>query len=214
MGAREQSPQQLRGDQAITSPAGSQQLPARVPRLPLVGRRVRLRAVSTADYDFLFDLATDDRVAMRWRYRSTPPRPDEFVRDLWQGVLAQFLVVHAETGERLGLVTAYNANARDGHCYIAVLFRPDASVWPVEGIVLFVNYLFAEFEFVKIYADVIEYNLPQLHSVVGRWMEREGVLRGHERHGGERWDVHVLALYRERFLRDADRLLRRIVPSS
>jgi hypothetical protein len=178
--------------------------------VPMRGRRVRLRAVAASDYEFLFQLSVDERTAPHWRYRGVPPRPEDFVRDLWQSVLVQFVVERLETRERLGLVTAYDANARDGHCHLAAVFRPDTRVWPLEGVFLFVNYLFAEFEFRKLYGEVIEYNLPAFESAVGRWLETEGVLRGHELHGGRRWDVHIVSLWRDRFEKDRERLLARI----
>jgi RimJ/RimL family protein N-acetyltransferase len=177
----------------------------------LAGRRVHLRAVAATDYDFLYQLAVDERTAPHWRYRGPPPRPEAFVADLWGGVLTQFLVERKDGSERLGLVTAYDAVPRDGHCHIAALFRPDTRVWPLEGMFLFVNYLFAEFGFRKLYGEVIEYNLDAFASAIGRWLEPEGVLRGHELHGGRYWDVHLLALWRERFEQDRERLLARIM---
>jgi RimJ/RimL family protein N-acetyltransferase len=177
------------------------------PRIPLSGRRVRLRPVVASDYDFLFFLAADERTAPHWRYRGLPPRFEEFVHDLWQGVLVQFVVEHVDTNERLGLVVAYQGNLRDGHCHIGVLFRADIRVVPVEGLLLFVNFLFQEFGFEKLYAHVIEYNLGALGSVLGRWMEREGVLVGHEFHAGQRWDVHILSVWRDRFEQNAGRLI-------
>jgi RimJ/RimL family protein N-acetyltransferase len=77
-------------------------------------------------------------------------------------------------------------------------------------LLLFVNFLFEEFGFIKIYSDVIDYNLDAFRSVVGRWMEHEGVLRDHERHRGRRWDLHILSLWRDRFERDRERLLDRV----
>lgn len=200
----------MRDDEPVTA-TNIVRPPARVPpHLPLRGRHVRLRGVVPSDYEFLYDLATNDATAKSWRYRSAPPRPEEFANDLWRSVVAQYVVEHLESGERLGLVTAYDANPRDRHCYIGVLFRPDARVWPIEGVVLFLNYLFEEFAFEKLYANVIEYNLPALSSIVGRWMDCEGILRGHEWHAGQRWDVHILAMWRERFERDRGRLLHTI----
>ncbi len=181
-----------------------------VPRVPLSGRRVRLRAVVASDYDFLFVLAADERTGPHWRYRGLPPRPEEFVRDLWQGVLVQFLVERIDTNERVGLVVAYEANLRDGYCHLGALFRAEMRVWPLEAMLLFVNFLFEEFGFIKLYSHVIDYNLDTFRSVVGRWMECEGVLRDHERHGGRRCDLHILALWRDRFERDRERLLMRV----
>jgi RimJ/RimL family protein N-acetyltransferase len=189
-----------------TGPAG----PSVAPSVPLTGRRVRLRAVLTSDYDFLFQLAIDERTAPHWRYRGAPPRPEAFVGELWDGVLTQFIVERKDRSERLGLVTAYDARARDGHCHIATLFRPDTRVWPLEAVFLFVNYLFAEFGFRKLYGEVIDYNLDPFASTIGRWLEHEGVLKGHELHAGQYWDVHVVALWRERFELDRERMLARI----
>jgi RimJ/RimL family protein N-acetyltransferase len=187
-------------------PAG----PSIAPSVPLSGRRVRLRAVLASDYEFLFQLAVDERTAPHWRYRGAPPRPEAFIGELWNGVLTQFIVERKDRNERLGLVTAYDAVARDGHCHIAALFRPDTRIWPLEGVFLFVNYLFAEFGFRKLYGEVIDYNLDTFASSVGRWLEHEGVLRGHELHAGQYWDVHIVALWRERFEQDRERLLARI----
>jgi len=190
----------------IARPAG----PTVAPAVPLAGRRVRLRAVAASDYEFLFQLAVDERTAPHWRYRGAPPRPEAFVGELWDSVLTQFIVERKDRSERLGLVTAYNARARDGHCHVAALFRPDTRVWPLEAVFLFVNYLFEEFGFRKLYGEVIDYNLDAFASSVGRWLEPEGVLRRHELHAGVYWDVHILALWRERFDRDRERLLRRV----
>ncbi|MDZ4826013.1 MAG: GNAT family protein [Actinomycetota bacterium] len=181
-----------------------------VPHVPLCGRRVRLRALAPSDYDFCYQLAVDERTAPHWRYRGAPPRPEDFVRELWQSVLVQFIVERRDGSERLGLVTAYDANTRDGHCHIAAIFRPDTRMWPLEGVFLFVNYLFAEYDFRKLYGEVIEYNLPAFASTVGRWLDSEGVRREHEYHSGRYWDVHLLALWRDRFELDRERMLRRI----
>jgi RimJ/RimL family protein N-acetyltransferase len=187
-------------------PAG----PSVAPSVPLAGRRVRLRAVLASDYEFLFQLAVDERTAPHWRYRGAPPRPEAFIGELWDGVLTQFIVERKDRSERLGLVTAYDARARDGHCHIATLFRPDTRIWPLEAVFLFVNFLFAEFGFRKLYGEVIDYNLDAFASTIGRWIEHEGLLRGHELHAGQYWDVHIVALWKERFDRDRDRLLARI----
>ena len=77
------------------------------PSVPMTGRRVRLRAVLASDYEFLFQLAVDERTAPHWRYRGAPPRPEAFIGELWDGVLTQFIVERKDQRERLGLVTAY-----------------------------------------------------------------------------------------------------------
>ena len=88
--------------------------------------RVRLRTVTPRDYDYLYQLALDPASSFRWRYRGATPSPDEFHRNLWQGVLAQFLVQEASTNRHLGHVAAFDASHRDGWVHVAALADPAA----------------------------------------------------------------------------------------
>src|SRR5262249_49646307 len=74
----------------------------------LDGKYIRLRAVNQGDYAYLVDLQTVPENMIRWRFRGTTPSPEQIVQSLWQGVLAQFLILRVGTDEPVGLVVCYN----------------------------------------------------------------------------------------------------------
>lgn len=78
-------------------------------------RRVRLRPVEPRDIDFLYAAVVDPRNAFRWRYGGGTPSPASFERDLYEGVLVQFLVEGVANDEPLGLVVCYRADTLDGY---------------------------------------------------------------------------------------------------
>ena len=43
--------------------------------------------------DALYRLSTDPAINFRWRFRGAYPTPENFEAALWQGVVAQFIVV-------------------------------------------------------------------------------------------------------------------------
>jgi hypothetical protein len=75
------------------------------------------------------------------------------------------------------------------------------------GVALFLDYVFTCWNFEKLYLEVTEYNLAQFRSGMGRFFDVEARLRGHVWYAGRRWDQLTLALYRERWQRQAGRIL-------
>lgn len=179
---------------------------------PLVGRRVRLRPVQPSDYEYLYALATDDEVSHRWRFRGTTPSPDAFVQLLWQHSVVQFVVEHKESGRRIGHLSAFNADDRNGWCHIGVVIDPALSRtgWALESIALFLNHLFVTFGFRKLYGEVLEPAFADLASGAGRWFRVEGRLERHEFFAGRYWDLVVLALYREDWEREGVPLVEKL----
>jgi RimJ/RimL family protein N-acetyltransferase len=164
----------------------------------LEGRHVRLKPVDARDYPFLVALQTNPENLIRWRYRGTTPSPEQIVQTLWQGVLAQFLVVRADTNEPVGLVVGYNPEFRHGYIYLAMIVTPkcERTGWAFEADALFITYLFETFAFEKIYLEVIEFNYRKLASGAGTLFRVEGCLIDHEYHLGRRWHLYTLAIYR------------------
>lgn len=185
------------------------------PAVPLAGPRTSLRVVEPRDYPWIRDLTSRGTNLVQWRDRGQTTRPEQFVENLWAGVVAQFVVERRSTGEPLGVVTCFGVDQRNRHAHLAVLFDPDAASgrgWRAEALVLFVNYVFEVFDLRKLYAEVLEFNLPEIASAVGRYVAEEGVLVDHEYLGGRYWDMHLLAIHRDGFLAHRDRLLRRLAP--
>ena len=177
----------------LPSPRGAEAVPV------LSGKHVRLRAVGQADYPFLVDLQTAPENLIRWRYRGITLSPEQIIQSLWQGVLAQFLIVRADTGEPVGLVVCYNPEFRHGYAYLAMIIAPkyEMSGWTLEANAIFLTYLFETFGFRKIYLEVIEFNYQRLASGAGSLFHVEACLKDHEYHLGHRWHVYTLAIYRD-----------------
>jgi RimJ/RimL family protein N-acetyltransferase len=164
---------------------------------------VRLRVIRDSDVPALYQSATDPRWSHRWRYRGATPSIQDFVDQLGQGVLAQFIVERKEDGSPAGLVTSYNARLDIGSCYIAFarISKSPTAGGPdmLEGGFLFVNFLFRNWPLRKLYAEVPGWNWPQFQSGSGHFFEVEGTLRDHEYFDGRYWDQYIVGLHRERW---------------
>ena len=164
----------------------------------LAGAIVSLRAIGPADYERLRSLELSSSLLWRWRHGGHTPSPEAWTASLWNGALAQFLVVDNRTGEWVGLVNAYDADQRNQHAYIAAAkFAPsDRSARVLQGAMLFVDYVFSTWSFRKLYFEAPAFNLDQFRSAVGWLLVEEGRLRDHICLDGRLWDLLVLALYR------------------
>jgi RimJ/RimL family protein N-acetyltransferase len=176
----------------------------------LEGKHVRLRAIRQSDYPFLIELQSGPENMIRWRYRGTTPSPEHMVQSLWQGVLAQFLIVRADNGEPVGLVAAYDAEFRHSYAWIAMIVTPrcERAGWTFEAYGLFTTYLFETFGFRKVYLEVIEFNFATIASGTGRLFHVEGCLVDHEFHLGRRWNLYTVAIYADEWTD----LLKRLAP--
>lgn len=164
--------------------------------------RVRLRAIAPRDYPFLYHLATAEEVAYRWRYRGATPSPEEFQQQLWRNVLAQFVVegVGPQGGWRpIGHVAAFDPSHRDRWVHLAGIASADVlgTGLLAEAACVLVDYLFTHWAFEKIYLSIVEYNLPQFASGMGRGMRQEGRLRRHCFYDGRFWDMVLCSIFRE-----------------
>jgi RimJ/RimL family protein N-acetyltransferase/acyl carrier protein len=163
---------------------------------------------TAGDTDYLLRLHTIGEHLVRYRLRGQTPSPESFHRLLWEGVVAQF-ILRSDSGAPVGLVSCFGADFRNRHAHIGVLGDP---AWHGSGVLIagawrFVGYLFAEFDFRKLYAEVLEANFAAMRTGVGRLFEIEGRLTHHEYLGGGYQDVLVLALDRERWRAQHERLV-------
>jgi RimJ/RimL family protein N-acetyltransferase len=165
---------------------------------PLEGRHVSLRPITPEDYPWLQNAELSSELAMRWRFRGATPGPEQWAQAIWTGSLAQFLVVERRTGDPAGLVAVYRANFQHAHAALgAARFASAKSPVMILGIALFLRYVFACWNFRKLYLELPEYNYSQFASGLGRIFEVEGVLREHNYFDGQLWDEMLLAIYRD-----------------
>ncbi len=69
--------------------------------------------------------------------------------------------------------------------------------WPLEGVTVFLSYLFDVLPLRKVYADVLEFNVRSIDRVLRDYASEEGRLRAHEFHMGRYWDLITFAVYRD-----------------
>jgi RimJ/RimL family protein N-acetyltransferase len=168
----------------------------------LMGRHVSLRPISPDDHDWLYRQATDPVVGPRWRLHGMVPSFDAFHQILHSGAEATFLMIGNRAGERLGMTQLLAYNERHGFAYLSAFFAENARrhAWPIEGFALFLRYVFAAFGLRKLYLESLAPEVEQFRSMVGSLFVEEGLLRGHEHVFGTYYDLHILALYRDRWV--------------
>ncbi|MCU0309760.1 MAG: GNAT family N-acetyltransferase [Acidimicrobiales bacterium] len=118
-------------------------------------------------------------------------------------MLCNFLVVRNGSGQVIGIVAAYQADFRNGHAYIAQYIFPDfhGVAWPLESMVIFIDYLFLVFPFRKLYGATIQNSANRFETAFGEvWIE-EGRLTEHEYVNGAYVDLITVSVTRERWAR-------------
>jgi RimJ/RimL family protein N-acetyltransferase len=180
------------GAAAVGNAAGSIVVP------DLVSRRCELRPVQLSDIELIAGWETGGENLVRWRLHGSTPSPDGVRSEIWNGVLAQFVVVSRRSGSPAGLVSLYNPSFVHGHAYVGALQSPDfgRSALTLEGLMLLVDHAFRCWTFRKLYAEVLSFNLAQFASGIGRVFTVEGTKREHFFYDGAYWDEHLLALTR------------------
>jgi len=170
---------------------------------PLRGRRFCLIPLAPRHLPLLYELSVIDQSSFRWRFRGRVPPMEAFVEALHSGVLCQFAIVPTSRPDDFaGLVVAYSYHPQGQYCYLAVLANPAAGAGVLEGVALFLRYLFRFWPLRKIYLEVPEFNLPQYQSAVtAGLLKQEGCLVGHDYFAGRHWDLFIYAIYRSEALR-------------
>lgn len=180
-------------------------------RFPTIeGNHVTLRPIAGRDLKPLYDFETRGVYASQWRLRGSVPTFEEWKASTLPGPFVQFLV-DTPDGETMGHVLAYGA--KHGSCAMACTrFREldgslgDALLMPA-AIGLFIQELFQEPSFHKIYMEVPEFNVGQITAGIDRYLEEEAHLKRHVFHEGRWWDEFTYALYRERWFEPANQRL-------
>lgn len=166
----------------------------------LRGRRVSLRPVLARDYEALLLHEVSDPLSVRWRLRGRTPAPEGYSQTLWAGVLTQFLVVANRDGRPVGLVTLYNVDLQNAHGYIAVVaLDRSRSLAVVEGLLIFIEYVFAAWPLRKLCAESPEFNYATFSSGAGDIFVEEGRQREQVYYRGGYWDLILIAIFRSRW---------------
>lgn len=171
-----------------------------------VGRHVTIRPIHPNDYTPLYDMALFTDAGSRWRLHSELPTQDRFLQILFENARVTFAIERNTDRALLGMVQLWMHDPMNRNGHITSFLAPAARGrgWPIEGIVLFVDFVFAAFDLHKLYFESLEDEYLQYGSIVGPILREEGVLRDHTRVFGRWVDYHILALYED----DVPRLTR------
>ena len=138
-----------------------------------------------------------------YRFRGLGPgSPERAVRAVLGDplVLEQYLLAD-DAGRMLGLVQALTADFRHGTCQLGVVLSTAAqrTGWPLKGAVLFIERIFHQYAFRKLYLEVNEFNQAPLARGLDRMFTREGTLLEYEWLEGAYRDVTFWSITREQF---------------
>jgi len=181
----------------------------------LATKRVILRSATPDDYETLHRMELDPAIANRWRHQGRTPSPQQYVQSFWGAVLIQAVVQRRTDQESVGLVTAYDANLRSGHAYVAVLSAADAirTGAALEGLAMLVTHLFVEWPFHKLYAETFTGAATQFTGALGRACTLEGRMKEDRMIDGQYQDRLILAFEKESWMNQfGNRVLDRLQP--
>lgn len=164
-----------------------------------------LRPISKADYDFIYDCQTDLRNLHLWWEEKDLLTYEAFVDD-FQKKLRRFIhtfCIAEYKGTPIGFIYNYNTNFVDQYTYICVYLKPEATAQGLGKIVAyqFGQFLYKQYGFRKVYAEIKGYNEPSLKIVKRNGFEEEGRLKNHCWFDGRFWDMYIYALYLEKVFR-------------
>lgn len=161
----------------------------------------RLRPIRTDDLPELYASALDPRWSFRWRFRGATPSFQDFSSALWAGTLSQFIVERRLDDRAVGVVSCYNARPDAGVAYVGFTRIVPSSSSPssemLEGGYLFLSFLFRNWSFRKLYAEVPGFTWDQFAAGQNSFFHVEGTLLNHDYFDGRFWDHRIVAIYRE-----------------
>ena len=161
-----------------------------------------LAPIQPTDHQFLYWLANSEEISYRWRFRGVVIPFEVFVQQLHANVFAQFIVRSRSENEPIGHVVAYAADLRNEHVFIGNISAPSliGSRLGTEAQIVFIDYLFALWNFRKIYVEVPEFTYTQIQKWIGDDLFTvEGRLGEHTFYKDRFWDQYMLAVYRTKW---------------
>jgi RimJ/RimL family protein N-acetyltransferase len=172
------------------------------------GRHTRVRPVAPDDYEWLFKVALHTPAGSRWRLHGAIPTYEQFMATMLAGAKATCVIEDA-AGDLLGMVQLWHHDELSRHAQLTAFLSPDAEGrgWPLEGVLLFVDYAFAAYDLRKLYVEALEPELESYRSLVGTVLREEGRLRDHQYLFGRYVDGYLLAMYRPDFAAFFDRVV-------
>lgn len=153
------------------------------------------------DMDLLFQWRNDLTYLALWMPQRYPVSKEEFKAEFerFQRTIEHIRLIIIKDGKTVGTVYSYNCNLTHGWVYIATYLRPEfrkKGIGP-KAWALFVEYLFDNFPFRKVYCDVYGFNNLSLSTLKSGSLEVQAQLPKHIFWQGLYYDMYIMALTRE-----------------
>ncbi|MCP4522471.1 MAG: GNAT family N-acetyltransferase [Cytophagales bacterium] len=159
----------------------------------------QLRPISKEDYPFIYECQTDLRnLHLWWEDRdlySYESFVDDFQRRLRRFIHTFCIIEH--NNEPVGFIYNYNTDFVDKYTYLCVYLKPEATAQGLGKMVTydFLKFLYTQFGFRKVYAEIKGYNEPSLKITQRNGFVEEGCLKNHTWFDGKYWDLYIMTLY-------------------
>ncbi|HAL74653.1 MAG TPA: GNAT family N-acetyltransferase [Clostridiales bacterium] len=168
--------------------------------LPLHGPRIELTALEANDLTVLQPFF-QDMAALTYFIPTTArplnaPQLSDLLSD-WNDGLENFVFAIRSQGRLLGMINLDGLDWPNGHAEIGIAITEPAGRghgYASEAIMLLIRYAFDELGLHRVWARVIEDNLPSLQLFDRLGFQREGCLRQHVRRRGKFRDMIIFGL--------------------
>ena len=168
--------------------------------LPLHGQNVDLTALEETDLPALKPFFQDMASLAYFIPTTARPLNAPQIKDLmtdWNDGIENFVFAIRSGGRLIGMVNIDGLDWPNSHAEIGIALTEPAERGrglAAEALALLISYAFHELGLKRIWARVIEDNLPSLRLFDTMGFQREGVLRQHVRRRGQFRDMIVFGL--------------------
>jgi RimJ/RimL family protein N-acetyltransferase len=170
--------------------------------LPLHGQRVALTALEATDQPALLPFFQD--MASLAYFIPTTARPLnapqlKYLLDDWNDGIENFVFAIRLDGRLIGMVNLDGLDWPNGHSEIGIALTERGERGrglAAEALALLIRYAFDELGLNRIWAQIIEDNLPSIHLFEALGFQPEGRMRQHVRRRGQYRDMLIYGLIR------------------
>lgn len=157
------------------------------------------------DLQEIYIIMSDPKEQMQFQEKVPYNSSVEFERWLLGQLCGHFhdfyVIEDTANGMMIGFVYSYDFRINDGHCMVCVYVKPkyrNIGIGAICGL-NFINELFRDYTMRKIYLTIYDYNQQSLRSNLHAGFVEEGCYKEYRFYGGRYWDMHLLAIDREKF---------------
>ena len=168
-------------------------------------KRISLRPIEETDYPVLFKWRNEFRFLSLFSAKREVISFESFIkeikREFERNRHLQFIVSRKDTNKPIGTIFSFNFNPVDGYVFVNIYIdsEEENKGYGVEGIVLFVYYLFMFFPVRKICFEIFSYNnlsLSTMQNGSRYGFCEEGRFKEHRFFNGKHYDVFRFAIFR------------------